>query len=66
MGESHPRANDAFTELVLQVTLSGAQTARLIWEVVPLTQLVVPVFPKKTEKSPESPGRRSRNALSNW
>src|SRR5256885_5037264 len=47
------------------MTLSAVHTARLIWELVPFTHVLVPVLAKNTEKSPESPGFSCRNALSN-
>src|SRR2546428_6414216 len=51
---------------MLQVSLSAPHTARLTWLTVPVTQAVVPVFAKNTEKVPVSPELRLRNALSNW
>src|ERR671934_749166 len=64
--ESQPLANAAFGDVTLQVTLSGAQTARFTWVGEPTTHAVVPVFAKNTENVPDSPGLRTRNALSNW
>src|SRR6266545_5166647 len=49
-----------------QVVLSSRQAARFTWVEVPETHAVVPVFAKKTENDPVSPGcRLPRNADSN-